>query len=123
MTSGTEIIVMLSSLGTGITILLSSRRISVALCQSVSSTRLVEILNRELEKFSAAGVSWHLSRDKKRTLCMFYVRYLYLYNTKHKTLALILYRSSEAENVLNVLRTVGIGHDVSSSIRENMTIM
>ena len=35
---------------------------------------LEEILNRELEKMSAAGVCWHLSRDKRRTLCMFYVK-------------------------------------------------
>ena len=36
---------------------------------------LEEILNRELEKFSTAGVCWHLSREKNRTLCMFFVRY------------------------------------------------
>ena len=37
---------------------------------------LEEILYKELEKFSTAGgVCWHLSKDKKRTLCMFFVRY------------------------------------------------
>ena len=36
---------------------------------------LEEILYRELEKFSTAGVCWHLSNEKKRTLCMFFVRY------------------------------------------------
>ena len=36
---------------------------------------LEEILCRELEKFSTAGVCWHLEREKKRTLCMFFVRY------------------------------------------------
>ena len=36
---------------------------------------LEEILNRELGKFSTAGVCWHLSREKNRTLCMFFVRY------------------------------------------------
>ena len=35
---------------------------------------LEEILNIELEKMSAAGVCWHLSRDRRRTLCMFYVK-------------------------------------------------
>ena len=36
---------------------------------------LEEILYRELEKFATAGVCWHLTKDKKRTLCMFFVRY------------------------------------------------
>ena len=35
---------------------------------------LEEILNREVEKLSPGGVCWSSSRDKKRTLCTFYVR-------------------------------------------------
>ena len=42
---------------------------------------LEEILYKELEKFSTAGVCWHLSKDKKRTLCMFFVRYQSSYLT------------------------------------------
>ena len=46
---------------------------------------LEEILYKELEKFSTAGgVCWHLSKDKKRTLCMFFVRYQSSYLTKVK---------------------------------------
>ena len=33
-----------------------------------------EIVNRELTNFAVSGLCWQISRDKKNTLCMFFVR-------------------------------------------------
>ena len=77
---------------------------------------LEKILSTELKNVSASFVTWQTSPDKKYKLCIFYVRFP-SFSSNIQSITFLFSSSGEAENVLNVLRNAGVGHDFNSSIR------
>lgn len=75
-----------------------------------------EIVNRELTNLAVSGLCWQISRDKKNTLCMFFVRSGFKH-TNIENIIFLFQREGEAETLLNSLRSFGIGHDFNSTVR------